>query len=322
MASQDGRFRILARLGAGGMGQAFLAERVAPSGDVQRLCVKRILDDEARTPEWIERFEREARLLMMLRHQNIVGLVELGTEGDTRWMALELVDGTDLRDLFTALRARGERLPVDVAVFVAAEIAVALSVAHEARDADGSSIGLVHRDVTPTNILLSHRGEVKLADFGIAKVTKSARTKTGSLPGKIPYMSPEHSLEREVDHRSDLFALGVVLFELIAGERPFDGRTWLATQLNVIEGRQKDLRALAPDAPEALVRLVDGMLASDPEKRTQTAYAVIDALRLLTEPYSAARHLGKLVTWCRPPWVVPSAGVLTEEEVGSIDLRG
>jgi serine/threonine protein kinase len=287
-----GPFRILAPIGRGGMSDTFLAERDGPAGVVHRICLKRMRRTEADDPKWIAMFQREARIAAQLHHQNIVPLHDFGQENGTWWMSYHLVEGTDLRAIAFDLRQRGEALAIDAIVFIALEIAKALDYAHGRTDARGEPLGLVHRDVSPGNILVSEDGAVLLTDFGIAKVTQSERTRTGEMKGKAPYMSPEHAHARPLDGRSDLFSLGVVLFELVTKTRPFDGKTWLATQQNAVLGRRCEIRDLAPDTPPWLVAVIDRLLRPDPDLRYGSARALFDELCAQPLRPSAVQQLG------------------------------
>ena len=208
-----GPYYLVRRLGVGGMAETFEATRIGAEDFEQRVCLKRVLpafsDDEA----FVSRFRREAKLAAQLRHTNVVGVVDFGTVEGVHYMALELVDGIDLRSLLTS--SPGEKLAPETTALIGLDLAYALEHAHAT---------LVHRDVSPSNILLSRSGEAKLADFGIAKSMDGASaTASRSAQGKVPYMSPEHIRGEPVDGRTDLFSLGVVLFEALAGARPFDG---------------------------------------------------------------------------------------------------
>lgn len=324
MDAPFGPFRVLARIARGGMGETFVAERAGPAGVVHRECLKRILAQDSDRPEWVALFQHEARIAAGLRHQNIVALRDFGQERGIWWQSLELVEGADLRTVLTALRGSGgsDRLPIAAVLHIAAELAKALAYAHARRGSDGRALGLVHRDVTPSNILVSHRGEVRLGDFGIAKVTESERTRTDRLKGKEAYISPEHALGDPLDGRADLFALGVVLFELLTGERPYDGATLKQTLTNAIEGkRQRDLRALAPHAPEPVIAIVEKLIASDRNARFPNADAVWDAVTAWPIPARDVRMLGTVARACRPAVHVPSGGLLTEEDVKEITGR-
>lgn len=269
-----GPYRIVRRLGVGGMAETFEAVRVDSSGCEQRVCLKRILGAFHRDPAFVGRFEREALLAARLRHSNVVGVLDFGTEGGTPYMALELVDGPDLRAF---LEGRpGRRLPVAMALLIASDLAMALAYAHAA---EAGAPGLVHRDVSPSNVLLGRSGDVKLADFGIAKAMGGPGvTASGGVQGKIPYMSPEHMRGGLVDGRADLFSLGVVLFEMLAGARPFDGAHDVETMTHIMAGERARLEDLVPQIPTEVVAIIDRLLESRPEDRFADADALLDAL--------------------------------------------
>jgi serine/threonine-protein kinase len=287
-----GPFRILAPIGRGGMSETFLAERDSSAGVVQRVCLKRMRSSEADDPKWIEMFQREARIAARLHHQNIVPLHDFGREGRTWWMSYQLVEGADLRAILYQLRARGETPSLDAILLVAIEIAKALDYAHRRTDEAGQPLGLVHRDVSPGNILVSEEGAVLLTDFGIAKVTQSERTRTGEMKAKVPYMSPEHVHARPLDGRSDLFSLGVVLFEMLTKNRPFDGPTEFATQRNIASGKRMSVHELAPHAPPWLVSIVERLLSTDPMLRYPSAAVLFDDLGAQPFRPAAVRQLG------------------------------
>ncbi|MDX2088282.1 MAG: protein kinase [Kofleriaceae bacterium] len=319
MTDTFGPFRLLARLGRGGMAETFIAERVGPVGFAKRVCLKRILADHGTDAEFVRLFQHEARLAANLDHPNIVTTFDFGEVEGTWWMSLQLVDGVDLRELVVSLRARGETLPREVALYVVREVAQALDYAHTLT-LDGSAAHVVHRDVSPSNVLVSCEGAVKLADFGIAKAaTSDLRTQTGIMRGKPSYMAPEQALAKPVDGRADLFALGVVLFELLAGTRPFDvPRNDVATIQNVIGGRRKNLLALAPDVPDAIVALVDGLLDPDLELRTSSAREVTATFqRDIPLPPDVARTLGALVRSVRPPEPILAGGLTVRDAAAS-----
>jgi len=320
-----GPFRVLARIARGAMGETFVAERAGPAGVVHRECLKRIFAEDSHRPDWIAMFQHEARIAAGLRHQNIVALRDFGVEGGIWWQSLDLVDGTDLRTVLADFRQSGAGvpLPIEVVLHIVAEIAKALAYVHVQCGADGRPLGLVHRDVTPSNILLSYRGEVRLSDFGIAKVTESERTRTDRMKGKESYISPEHALGDGVDGRADLFALGVVMFELLTGERPYDGENRNQTMLNGVRGKRTcDLRASAPKGtPEAVLGIVEKLIASDREKRYPSAEALLDDVTAWAIPAGMVRLLGTTVRACRPEVVVPREGTLSEADVKAMARR-
>jgi serine/threonine protein kinase len=288
-----GPYELLRRLGSGGMAETFLAVRRGPGGFEQHVCVKRILPSLESDPELVALFMEEARLAAQLRHANITQVVDFGVVAGSHYLALELVDGLDLRALLRALREHGRRLDPPLAVLIAIQLCAALELAHTP---ERHRPGVVHRDVSPSNVLVSRAGEVYLTDFGIARALGSKRrTDSGVIRGKVPYMAAEYALEARFDARSDLFSLGVLLFEALAGQRPFDGVTELDTLSRIKEGRHPSLAALCPAAHPSLVAIVEQLLVPRPEERFQSAAALHEALAHVAPPPTAARQLGELV---------------------------
>jgi hypothetical protein len=284
-----GPFHIVRRLGRGGMAETFVAERQGLAGFSQRVCLKRVLPALCADPVFVAMFQEEARLAARLVHPHIAQIYDFGADEGQWWMALELVDGVDLRTLLETVRALDQPMPLDLVVLILTDVSSALACAH------GSQPVVVHRDVTPSNVLLSREGAVKLADFGIAKQTDGERATASGIKGKVPYMAPEQALGGTIDARTDLFALGVMAFELLAGRRPFDGPTELATLANLAADRRPSLASVAPHAPAALVALVEQLLAPAPDARPESAAAVLDTLSAGAPPLRARRALGVLV---------------------------
>ncbi len=189
ISERFGDYELLERLGVGGMAETFLAVRRGPGGFEQRVCLKRILPTFATESDFVEMFLREARLSALLHHGHIARVLDFGITNGTHYLTLELIEGTDLRALLRHLRWRGESLAPRLASHIAHSLAAALDFAHTADD-DGHATGIIHRDVSPSNVLLSDAGEVKLADFGIAKATNHPGSiQSGALKGKIPYLN-------------------------------------------------------------------------------------------------------------------------------------
>ncbi len=272
-----GPYLVTSALGRGGMGETYVGERTGPGGFTQRVCLKRLRAD-AGDASWVRMFQTEARLVAMLAHPNVVSLVDFGAEKDEWWMALALVEGVDLRAMLTSAQHAGERLPIELVVLVAIEIAKGLAHAHSRRLPDGAPAHIVHRDLSPGNVMVSTDGAVLLTDFGIAKVAHGERTRTGVIKGKADYMSPEHASGEVLDGRADLFSLGVVLFELLTGTRPFLGATDIAKTLSAIRGKRARIEQLAPETPGALVAIVDRLLEPTRERRYDDARALLDDL--------------------------------------------
>jgi serine/threonine protein kinase len=296
-----GPYALVRRIGAGGMAETFEGLRTGPGGFEQRVCVKRILPEVSDDPNFVQLFREEARVAARLRHANIAQLLDVGVIDGAHYLTLELVEGCDLRRLLQFERARqgfapgvaGGGLTSGVVAFLAAELATALEVAH------GGTTAIVHRDISPSNVLLSTAGEVKLADFGIARaITDNLATRTQAVRGKVPYMAPEYALRGVVDRRVDLFALGVLLYEALAGVRPFDGKTDVETLSHLEQGLHTPLAERCPGAPGALVAAIEQLILPTPDARTPSATALLDALVDVAPPPTARRILGELVAQC------------------------
>lgn len=290
-----GPYEIVQPLGVGGMAETFVALRRGPAGFEQQVCLKRVLPAYARDEHFMKLFLGEARLVAHLRHANIVQLTDFGESEGLFYLALELVEGLDLREVLARLRMRDAVMDPELVALVASDVATALEYAHNLAF-DAERVGVVHRDVSPGNVLLSLAGEIKLADFGIAKSALAEQvTQSGVVKGKIPYMSPEQARGEVVDARSDLFSLGVLMYEALAGQRPFDGATEAATLLKIVEGRHIPLRELVPSLPEALCHLVDRLLAHEAGERFADASEFLEALFPHVPPPTARRRLGSLI---------------------------
>ncbi|MFK7990931.1 MAG: serine/threonine-protein kinase [Sandaracinaceae bacterium] len=293
VTARFGPYELVHRLGTGGMAETYLAVRRGPGGFVQHVCLKRILPAFESDPSFVAQFLEEARLAARLRHGNIAQVVDFGEVGGSHYLALELIDGMDLRTLLQRLRDRGARLSPEQVVHIGLELAAALEVAHRA---DRERPPIIHRDVSPSNVLVSREGEVYLTDFGIARALGAQRrTDSGVVRGKVPYMAPEYAMTGEFDARTDLFGLGVLLFEALAGERPYQGRTELETLTVIREGRHRSLAELAPGAPPALIGVVEQLLRPEPAARPASAGALLDALASVAPPATVSRQLGGVV---------------------------
>ncbi len=282
MERQFGRYVLLERLGAGGMAEVWKAKSFGALGFEKTLALKRILPELAREPELLEMFVHEAKLSVRLSHANIVQVFDLGRveqEGEPPgyYIAMEYVAGLDLATLLARCRRAKIWLPFGMAVFVAAEVAKALDHAHRRRDEQGKPLGIVHRDVSPQNILVSWEGEVKVTDFGIAKAKglmvddEQAGGSALRVRGKLSYMSPEQSLAGALDGRSDLFSLGTVLYELVAGTNPFAGAGDAETLRRVRAAEVPPLEIARPDVPRELAAIVRRLLTRRPEERVPDA---------------------------------------------------
>jgi eukaryotic-like serine/threonine-protein kinase len=296
-----GPYELLRPLGAGGMAETFVAVRRGPARFEQRVCLKRILPGRAADPRFVELFLDEARLLAKLRNAAIVQVYDFGETAGTYYMALELVDGMDLEALLNALRSRGKRLPTALALYVAGQILSALHYA-DSLVIDGEPLQLVHRDISPSNVLLSVQGEVKLTDFGIAKARgRQHKTQTGHTKGKVAYMSPEQVRGEELDSRSDLFALGVVLYEMLSNVHPFDAPTDLALLNNILAGKHRQIVELLPELPSSVAELVQRLLSVDRNARPANPGDALLMVSVFDQPFALQRQLAQLVSEVRPP---------------------
>jgi serine/threonine-protein kinase len=267
-----GRYTLLTPISTGGMGEIFLA-RLEGAHGFDKLCViKKILPHLAQDPEFVERFVDEARILVKLSHGNIAQVLDMGVEEGAPYIALEFIDGKDLRRVIARMRERSLQLPLSFILYTMTRVLDALAYAHRKRGDDDRELNLVHRDVSPQNVLISYEGEVKVIDFGLAKSTLSAsKTNPSIIMGKFRYMSPEQARHKQVDRRSDLYAVGLCLFELVAGKNPFDDVPPGELMSMVASPQVPLLHQLDPLCPFGLSEAVARALDPDPAKRFQTA---------------------------------------------------
>ncbi|MBK7824323.1 protein kinase [Nannocystis sp.] len=285
-----GRYTLTQRIGEGGMAEVYLAQVTVAEGLSKRVVIKKIRKELADQPEFTRMFVDEAKIALGLNHANIVQVFDFGQVHGSFYLAMELIEGVDLMGLMHRVHARDERIPVVIAGYIAHQVAAGLAHAHLRRDDFGAPIGIVHRDISPHNIMLSHAGTVKILDFGIARTAARARqdavTRTHTddehtdvtIQGKIAYMSPEQAIGGPLDQRSDIYSLGVVLYEMLSGELVFRHRDRLVALEQVRTRPLAPLRSLVPELPEALAAVVDRALAREPDDRWDTARAMQSAL--------------------------------------------
>ena len=267
-----GPYRAHTRLGVGGMAEVWLASRTGPQSFVKDYVVKRILPHLAADPKFVQLFLNEARLAARVNHANVAHVFELGEDNGDFYIVMEHVDGRSLRELLHVFRDRGLKLPVAVALYIAARACEGLHHAHETRGDDGAPLGLVHRDVSPENILLSFDGQVKLVDFGVARATTVAEhIQASTLAGKLPYMAPEQATGLGIDRRVDVYALGVTLYEMLAGRRPFAADNPNDLLQAILDRDATTLVRYRDDVREPVESLVRCALAKDREKRFEDA---------------------------------------------------
>ncbi|KFE66604.1 serine/threonine protein kinase [Hyalangium minutum] len=267
-----GKYLLLERINVGGMAEVFIAKAFGVEGFERFLAIKKILPTMAEDQEFITMFIDEARVSVQLNHANIVHIHELGKYEETYYIAMEYVAGRDLRTILERYRRRKEIMPTAQAVFVASKMCEGLDYAHRKKDARGQDLSIIHRDVSPQNILVSYEGDVKVIDFGIAKAANRAqKTQAGILKGKFGYMSPEQVRGMPIDRRSDIFAVGVILYEMLTGEKLFVGESDFSTLEKVRNAEVPLPRQFNPNIPAGLEKVVLKALAREPEDRYQWA---------------------------------------------------
>ena len=275
--SAFGPYRIVARVGRGGMAEVYLAQRTGPGGFARDLVIKRILPHLAEDQEFVRMFVNEAAILARLTHSNVAQVYDFGRIDDSYYLAMEYVRGTSLDRLLAVFA--GDGLPIPIAVRVVADTARGLAYAHRATDALGRPLGIVHSDISPSNVLISFEGEVKLIDFGIARAG-TEHSERGALKGKIRYMSPEQCRGQALDTRTDIYSLGIVLWETLVGRNLYDQDQPVEVLTAVLEQPTPRPSSLRADVPEALDLIAMRALEKDPAERFQRAEELAQALDL------------------------------------------
>ncbi|MCB9630858.1 MAG: serine/threonine protein kinase [Sandaracinus sp.] len=277
-AATFGPYELLERIGMGGMAEVFLARQRGEEGFERLIAIKRILPQVAEDDAFVRMFVDEAKIAVQLSHPNIAQIYDLGREGDTYFIAQEYVHGRDMGAIVERQQVAAP-LPIPFVLYVASKVCEALAHAHEAMGSGGRPLNLIHRDVSPSNVLVSFEGGVKVIDFGLAKAAgRLVTTQAGVVKGKLAYLSSEQARGLEIDSRSDLFSLGVCMFEWLTGQRLFQRRNDIETVVAVQKAEVPPLRALRPDAPPVLQQIVMHALAPDPDRRFQSAQEMHDAL--------------------------------------------
>lgn len=269
-----GRYEIVRKIATGGMAELFLGKFTGPGGFEKRCALKRILPQFAADDTFKRMFQTEARVSAMFDHPNVVQVFELGEDEKGQfYIAMELVNGVNLRQLIGMARDAGQRIPPALAAYMVTQALDGLAYAHGFRDPDtGAPLNLVHRDISPQNILVSYEGAVKLVDFGIVKGSSiSSETQAGMLKGKVAYMSPEQASGEPLDGRSDLFSLGVCFYELIAGQRPFQGQNDIMTLKAILDEPTPPLTTFTPDVAEGIEHSIYRALEKFPDQRYPSA---------------------------------------------------
>jgi serine/threonine protein kinase len=288
-----GRYTLLKRLAAGGMGEIFLAARMGPLGFAPPIALKVLREELASDHQFIDMLVDEAKISMFLNHQNVVSVLDFGEDRGRYYIAMELVQGVTLKGILDGLRARNRRLDVATAVYITNELCRALKYAHTRTNHAGEPLNIVHRDVTPANVLISVQGEVKLTDFGIARAKNRVhQTQAGVLKGKFGYMAPEMLRYETIDARADIFCAGVMLYEMVAGQHPVEGASIMDA---ITRLEEKDVRPPShhnPKLPRDLDAIVMKALEPRPDERWSSAAELAAALQELV--LSDATRRGEL----------------------------
>ena len=282
-----GKYELVRSLAVGGMAEVFLARASGIEGFEKLVVVKRILPRLAESEEFVKMFLDEARLAAQLHHPNVAQVYDIGIDAGAHFFVMEYVEGHDLREVLNAAHSTGG-LPIEHALTVVTGVAAGLHHAHEKSAPDGRSLGIVHRDVSPTNVLVSFDGAVKLVDFGVAKArSRQSTTRDGALKGKLSYMSPEQCRAETLDRRSDVFSLGLLLYELTTGVRPY-GEELEYKLINLVAAGVVALpSSRVRGYPPGLEAIVMKALCPD----TTNRYATAEELQLAIERYAAASHI-------------------------------
>jgi serine/threonine protein kinase len=326
------RYHVVSKIAKGGMAEIFLALQQGEQGFQKPVVLKRILPALAADPKFVRMFVDEAHIASTLNHSNLVQVLDLGRSGGQYFLVLEFVDGWSLEQIRRRAQNAKLKLPIPLALTIVSALCRGLAYVHT-RERNGQPLGIVHRDVTPQNVLISQHGEVKLADFGIAKaIGKSERSATGIIKGKFAYMSPEQSQAQPLDARSDLFSVGTVLYLLTTGRKPFDGKTDADVIMQVRRARPEKPSTVVRDLNPDVERLINRALRANPGKRWQSAEQMADKIDAILVKLGEPSGPAPLKRWletlsardgAKPP--VPVAPTAPDPSIavdlGSMDLE-
>jgi len=272
MSDSQQRYRVVEKLESGGMAEVFRAESEGLQGFKKQVAIKRVLPHLSEKKKFISMFLDEARLSAHLSHSNCVQVFDIGVGDNAYFIVMEFVDGANLKAIAESLRKNVKEFPVAYVAFIAQEICKGLAYAHELCDPNGVDLHIVHRDMSPPNVLITKYGEVKIVDFGLAKANSQLeRSEPGIIKGKFSYLSPEAAMGQEVDSRTDIFAVGIILWELLAGRRLFLGETDFQTVKKVQQAVVPSISQINKTVPPELEKIIMRTLARDPAVRYQTA---------------------------------------------------
>ncbi|MCA1828538.1 MAG: protein kinase [Myxococcales bacterium] len=324
MTTPLGKYKLVKLIASGGMAEVYLARQAGAAGFEKLVCLKRILPHLARDKQFVEMFLNEARLAARLDHPNIVSIFDLGEANGNYFIAMEFIDGPSLRAIHKLAAERGEHLPIPEICKIVSMAAGGLQYAHDLTDTNGKPLGLVHRDISPDNVLVHRNGSAKVVDFGIAKAANSSsQTRTGTLKGKVAYMPPEQLRGEGLDRRTDVFALGVVLYELLAGKRPWEGTSEVALIGKIMTEDPQPLGELRPDAPRELIDIVDKALAKDRAQRYQSCHELQADLESLVvgmgQTITPSRVSDFVKAYSAPPQSAASLAEQSSAEIQQIE---
>jgi|GEM_PF-2710495 len=293
-----GKYFLLNRLAVGGMAEVFRAKLIGPKGFEKKLAIKKILPEFSYDEEFVQMFVDEARISSHLHHPNIVPVFDFGQVDQQYYIAMELVEGTNLKNLFFRSLKQERVLSRPLVYFMVSKIASALDYAHHVNiEGEENKLQLVHRDVSPQNILISRRGEIKITDFGIAKAAiKLTQTQPGKIQGKYSYMSPEQALGRGIDHRSDIFSLGIIFFELLTGKKVYGSTDSVERYKQATKAKIPRLNKVLPDIPSQVDQLVTAMLSKDPSQRPAHCSEIVKTLTGFISNYQDDQLMKELGT--------------------------
>jgi serine/threonine-protein kinase len=272
MSDTQQRYRVVEKLESGGMAEVFRAESEGLQGFRKQVAIKRVLPHLSSKKKFISMFLDEARLSAQLSHSNCVQVFDIGVGDNAFFIVMEFVDGANLKAIIEHLKKHRRDFPVEAAVYISLEICKGLAYAHELTDPNGVPLHIVHRDMSPPNVLITKHGEVKIVDFGLAKANSQLeKSEPGIIKGKFSYLSPEAAMAQEVDARTDVFAVGIILWELLAGQRLFLGDTDFQTVKKVQASAIPSIAEINPSVPPDLERIIARALAREPSQRYQAA---------------------------------------------------
>jgi serine/threonine-protein kinase len=296
------RYRVTEKIDMGGMAEIYRGRATSLEGIEKEVAIKRVLPQLTRNQKFIAMFLDEARLSMHLNHANIVQVFDVGRADETYFIVMEYVDGYNLRRVFQRANETNTVIPVEIAAYIMMQVCAALDHAHSKKGDDGNPLHIVHRDVSPPNVLLSRSGEVKLTDFGLAKAVSHAEiTDPGIVKGKFSYLSPEAAGGQDVDHRADIFCVGIILFELLANRTLFLGKSDGETVELVEKAEVPSISRLNEGVPREFELILNKTLARDPRDRFTSAQELGNRLaewlfaeNLKVTSYDLAQFLGRL----------------------------